>query len=78
LKEPKNSAIWSPLVQPFFVYFSVTHNFESILQDKEIDLVVISTPPYLHKSMSEKVISAGKHLLLEKPMVMDTIEATKV
>lgn len=33
----------------------------------DIDIVILSTPPHLHASLSEQALKQGKHVLLEKP-----------
>lgn len=38
-----------------------------LLGDKDVDLVIVATPPYLHAELGERVLAAGKHLYLEKP-----------
>lgn len=45
-------------------------DFDEMLKDKEIQVVHICTPHYLHKEMAKKVILAGKELILEKPVTM--------
>jgi predicted dehydrogenase len=39
-----------------------------------VDAVSLSTPPFLHYDMGKKVLEAGKHLLLEKPMNLNATE----
>ncbi len=43
-------------------------DYNDLLKDKEIDMVDICTPPYLHATMTVAAIEAGKHVLVEKPM----------
>jgi predicted dehydrogenase len=43
-------------------------DFEDLLNDKEIDVIDICTPPYIHEDMIEKALSAGKHVICEKPI----------
>lgn len=45
-----------------------TSNFEELLNDSEIDMIDICTPPYLHKEMIIKALRAGKHVICEKPL----------
>jgi len=43
-------------------------DYNDLLKDKEIDMVDICTPPYLHATMTVAATEAGKHVLVEKPM----------
>lgn len=42
--------------------------FEDLLQDAEIDVIDICTPPYAHEEMIIKSLHAGKHVICEKPL----------
>ena len=53
-----------------------TLDYRDILADPEVDAVVISTPPYLHAEQLEAALSAGKHVLLEKPMA-ESLESVR-
>jgi predicted dehydrogenase len=44
-----------------------TTNYREILADPEVDAVVITSPPQFHYQMFMDSVSAGKHILLEKP-----------
>lgn len=43
-------------------------DYHDVLADPAADAVVIATPPYLHAEQLEAALSAGKHILLEKPI----------
>lgn len=45
-----------------------TDDFSKVLQDEEIDVVDIVTPPNLHESMVIAALQAGKHVICEKPL----------
>lgn len=45
-----------------------TLDYREILADPAVDAVVIATPPYLHAEQLSAALSAGKHVLLEKPL----------
>ncbi len=47
---------------------NTTTNYRDILQDPEIDVVDICTPPSLHVSMIKDALNAGKHVICEKPL----------
>lgn len=42
--------------------------FEDLLQDDEIDVIDICTPPYVHEEMIIRSMRAGKHVICEKPL----------
>lgn len=46
-------------------------NYDEFLKDPEIEAVIICTPSGFHATMGEKAAHAGKHILLEKPFVLD-------
>ena len=46
-----------------------TTDFEDLLNDQEIDVIDICTPPYVHKEGIIKAMKAGKHVICEKPLV---------
>lgn len=51
-----------------------THSYQDILLDSAVEVVVIATPPHLHKEMFVEAVKAGKHVLLEKPMSLSAEE----
>ena len=52
--------------------------FHEIAASKEVDAIVIATPPYYHPRHLEAAIAAGKHVYLEKPVAVDVPGALKV
>jgi predicted dehydrogenase len=48
-----------------------THDYRDMLKDPEVELVIIATPPHLHRDMFIETVRAGKHVLLEKPMALN-------
>ena len=46
----------------------ISYSFEEVLQDPEINVIDICTPPYCHADMIMKAIEAGKHVICEKPL----------
>jgi predicted dehydrogenase len=49
-------------------FMEASLDFEDLLNDEEIDIIDICTPPYLHEEMVEKAMKAGKHVICEKPL----------
>ena len=52
--------------------------YEQIAASKEVDAIVIATPPYFHPQHLEAVVAAGKHVYLEKPVAVDVRGAKRV
>jgi len=52
--------------------------FQKIAASKEVDAIVVATPPYFHPQHLEAVVAAGKHVYLEKPVAVDVPGAMKV
>src|SRR6266496_362067 len=52
--------------------------YEQIAGSKDVDAIVIATPPYYHPPHLEAVVAAGKHVYLEKPVAVDVPGAHKV
>jgi predicted dehydrogenase len=50
-------------------------SFIEILNDPNIEGVVLTVPAHLHASMAIEAMTAGKHVLVEKPLAMNEGEA---
>jgi 1,5-anhydro-D-fructose reductase (1,5-anhydro-D-mannitol-forming) len=51
---------------------------ETLLADPEIDAVYIATPPHLHCPQTLQAAAAGKSVLVEKPMALNTAECEQM
>ena len=45
-----------------------TANFNDLLNDPEVDVIDICTPPYMHAQLIIEALNAGKHVICEKPL----------
>src|SRR2546425_282402 len=52
--------------------------YEQIAASKEVDAIVIATPPYFHPQHLDTAVAAGKHVYLEKPVAVDVSGAKRV
>src|ERR1044071_4947465 len=43
-------------------------DWRRIIDNKDIDVVFVATPPYLHSEMASAALKAGKHVYCEKPI----------
>jgi UDP-2-acetamido-3-amino-2,3-dideoxy-glucuronate N-acetyltransferase len=53
-------------------------DLDRVLTDDSIDGVVIATPAETHYALATRVIEAGKHLLVEKPLALDVNEGRRL
>lgn len=53
-------------------------DYESVLSDTTVDGVVIATPAAMHYGMVRRALSAGKHVLVEKPLALNVKEGEEL
>jgi len=76
-------AVANNLVEAFDIHKNLlsgirtTTNAEDIFSDPLIDVVIIVTPPSTHYMLIEAGLKSGKHVFVEKPMVLSLAEAQK-
>jgi scyllo-inositol 2-dehydrogenase (NADP+) len=56
----------------------VVRDFESVINDPKIDLVVIATPNNYHYPMAKSCLQKGKHVVVEKPFTLTSAEADEL
>jgi predicted dehydrogenase len=59
-------------------YESIETDWKKLLERKDIDAVDICTPNNLHKEIAIAAAKAGKMILCEKPLAMDTAEGEEM
>ncbi len=55
-----------------------TTDFDSVINNKEINAVIIATPAETHFGIAKKVMEAGKNVLVEKPITLIPSEAEEL
>ncbi len=65
-------------VKNIYPSINVGKNYDEILNDKDINAVVISTPVHTHYDLTKKALNAGKHVLVEKPMATEVEQVKKI
>lgn len=53
-------------------------SLEAFLSDASLDVVVLSTPPSTHFSLTSQALTAGKHVFVEKPFVPTVAQADQL
>ncbi len=51
-------------------------NLEQILADSDVTSVHLAVPNVLHFEMAKQVLLAGKHVMCEKPLAMNSVESS--
>ncbi|KAL1884199.1 hypothetical protein VTK73DRAFT_5335 [Phialemonium thermophilum] len=69
---PGNSA---PADHPAVKHYTTT---DALIQDTEVDIVVVTTPPDTHFGLARASLLKGKHVLVEKPFVPTAAEAQEL
>src|SRR5690606_2403928 len=55
-----------------------TTDYKEILNDKDVDLVIITTRHDLHATMCIEALLAGKHVFVEKPLALNRDELEQI
>jgi scyllo-inositol 2-dehydrogenase (NADP+) len=58
--------------------FRTVEHLEDILADKNVELVFVNTPNHTHYDFTKQALSAGKHVVVEKPFTVTSSEADRL
>lgn len=53
-------------------------DYTALIEDGDVDLLYIATPPAFHALWAQRAIAAGKHVLVEKPFSLNAAEARDI
>jgi len=53
-------------------------SFEAMLADERVDVVHLTTPNHLHFPQAKEALAAGKHVVCEKPLALDSLESAEL
>ena len=73
----KNEQVLEELREEFGIEYGYTQEAQ-ILENPDVDAVYIASPVAFHKDQARRVLDAGKHLLIEKPVAMDGRETKEL
>ncbi|MEM8969729.1 MAG: Gfo/Idh/MocA family oxidoreductase [Bacteroidota bacterium] len=57
---------------------NTVRQFDDLLNDEEIDIIVVNTPNAYHFDMTKAALEAGKHVVVEKPFTNTVAEAEEL
>lgn len=74
---------WSPSAERRAAFgaatgFPAADGLDVVLADPAVDAVIVLTPPDTHLDVVGRVVAAGKHVLLEKPLEADPVRAERL
>jgi scyllo-inositol 2-dehydrogenase (NADP+) len=61
-----------------YPYVTITKTYAELLSDNEIDLIVVNTPDNSHFDFAYKALYAGKHVIVEKPFVVNVADGERL
>ena len=61
-----------------YPYIETVEDYQNVIQDENIDLIIICTPNTSHYSMVKEGLLAGKHIVIEKPFTPTSQEADEL
>ena len=64
--------------EPMFPRARFTGEFDDLLADPTLDAVVVATPVPSHAELATRVLEAGKHCFVEKPLALTAADAERV
>jgi predicted dehydrogenase len=62
-------------VAPMFPGARLTGEIDDVLEDADVDAVALATPVVTHAALAGRVLAAGKHCFVEKPMAQSVADA---
>jgi predicted dehydrogenase len=65
-------------VAPLFPGVGLTGDIDEVLSDETVDAVALATPVPTHAALAIRVLQAGKHCFVEKPLAQSVADAESV
>jgi predicted dehydrogenase len=66
------------LINARYPYIKTTQDANEVMKDGKVDAVVVSTPVSTHFDLAVQALTAGKHVLIEKPMTTSSEQARRL
>ncbi len=56
----------------------IVRTYEELLSDKDIELIIVNTPDTTHYDYCKQALEAGKHVVVEKPFILNSQEGEEL
>ena len=53
-------------------------SYDEVLEDKNVDVVHLAVPNIMHYEMAKRALNAGKHVLCEEPLAMNSEQSKEL
>ena len=63
------------LSKELFPKVKIVRDYQALIEDDELELIIINTPDVLHYEMARAALEAGKHVVVEKPLTQKSGDA---
>jgi len=57
---------------------AIVRDYNDILKNSEIELVIVNTPDPYHFEMAKQALLSGKHVVVEKPITLNSVKAAEL
>jgi predicted dehydrogenase/threonine dehydrogenase-like Zn-dependent dehydrogenase len=64
----------STILAKKFSIYNATSDYQTILKDPDVNIVLITTRHDLHSKMAMETLTANKHVFVEKPLALNEVE----
>lgn len=61
-----------------YPHVEIVRNYEELLNDKDIELIIVNTPDTTHYDYCKQALEAGKHVVVEKPFTLNSQEGEEL
>jgi predicted dehydrogenase len=86
IRNPQTEIVWAcdvslkarEEIQRYYPQIKLTADYQEILQDPTVNLVMVVTPPETHFQIARDVLEANKNVLIAKPITINSKEAQKL
>jgi len=76
VSEKKN--IIASVLKKYLHDVNIYQNWEEMLENKNLDIVVVTTPVFLHKKMAEEAMKHNLNIFVEKPLAINGMECRSI
>lgn len=74
----ENNKIISDVIKRCVPSINIYQDYEQMLENEQLDVVVITTPVFLHKKMIKSAMNYNVHIFTEKPLVINSEECRTI